>query len=275
MGTTGVSEVFELASRGREADTRRVAAAVARETTDAGRGGQSIWVQFCLGVLELGLGDYQAALQSALGVFQDDAPFFGTLVLRDLVKAAGALRADRAGRGRARAARRAGGRAGTPLALGLLARSRALLAGDDAEPLYQEAIGHLTQCLARPQLARAHLVYGEWLRRQRRRRDAREQLRTAHDMFTSMGAEAFAKRAPSCWPPANAPARGPPGPPPSTPQEARIARLVSQGDSNRDIAAQLFLSPSTVDYHLRKVFRKTGVTSRTQLARTMAAADRP
>jgi len=280
MGTTGVSEVFELASRGREADTRRVAAAVARETTDAGRGGQSIWVQFCLGVLELGLGNYQAALQSALGVFQDDAPFFGTLVLPDLVEAA--ARCGQTGLAEAalgRLAERAAA-AGTPLALGLLARSRALLAGDDAEPLYQEAIGHLTQCLARPQLARAHLVYGEWLRRQRRRRDAREQLRTAHDMFTSMGAEAFAERARlellATGERARPRTAGTAGTAAElTPQEARIARLVSQGDSNRDIAAQLFLSPSTVDYHLRKVFRKTGVTSRTQLARTMAAADRP
>jgi len=163
---------------------------------------------------------------------------------------------------------------GTPLALGLLARSRALLASDtDAEPLYEEAVKRLEQCRSIPQLARAHLVYGEWLRRQRRRRDAREQLRTAHDMFTSMGAEAFAERARIELLATGERARQRTAETAEelTPQEAQIARLVSQGDSNRDIAAQLFLSPSTVDYHLRKVFRKTGVTSRTQLARAMTA----
>ena len=273
-GTAGVAEAYQLAWRGCEADARRVAAAVVREAPGAGRGAQSLWIQYCLAVLELGLGNYQAALQCALGVFQNDAPYFGAQVLPDLVEAAARCgETGIAGAALGRLAERALA-TGTPLALGLLARSRALLAADaDAEPLYAEAVGHLGQCRARPQLARAHLVYGEWLRRQRRRRDARERLRTAHEMFTSMGAGAFAERARvellatgERARPRTAETAGE-----LTPQEAQIARLVSEGDSNRDIAAQLFLSPSTVDYHLRKVFRKTGVTSRTQLARTMTA----
>jgi len=276
VGTAGMAEVYELAWRGRETDARRVAATVTREATDGGRSAQSIWVQYCLAVLELGLGNYQAALQCVLGVLSDDAPF-SALVLHDLVEAAarcGETELAEAALGRLTERALA---AGTPLALGLLARSRALLASDDnAEPLYAEAIGHLGQCRARPQLARAYLVYGEWLRRQRRRRDARGQLRTAHEMFTAMGAEAFAERAriELLATGERARQRTAPAADELTPQEAQIARLVSQGESNRDIAAQLFLSPSTVDYHLRKVFRKTGVTSRTQLAHTMAD-DRP
>ena len=277
VGTAGVAEMYELAWRGREPDARKVAAAAALEAMNAGRGRPSIWVQYCLGVLELGLGNYQAALQCTLDVYEDDAPFFSTLVLPDLVEAAarcGETRPADAALGRL--AERAIA-AGTPLARGLLARSRALLAGDDnAGPLYEQAIEQLGQCRARPQLARAHLVYGEWLRRQRRRSDARQQLRAAHDMLTSMGAGAFVERARvELLATGERVRQGTPGTETElTPQEAQIAALVTRGESNRDIAAQLFLSPSTVDYHLRKVFRKVGVASRTQLAHVMTG-DRP
>ena len=185
--------------------------------------------------------NYQAALRSALGVYEDDAPVLGTQVLPNLVEAAArcgetALADTALGRLAERALA-----AGTPLALGLLAWSRALLADDDnAEPLYEQAIGHLTQTRAAPQLARVHLVYGEWLRRQRRRRDARERLRIAHDMLTSMGAEAFAERARIELLATGERARHRTAESQGelTPQEAQIAKLVSKGEGNRDIAAQ-------------------------------------
>jgi DNA-binding CsgD family transcriptional regulator len=162
---------------------------------------------------------------------------------------------------------------GTDLALGLLARSRALHAGDDhAEAEYRLAIDHLQRCRLVPELARAHQVFGEWLRRQRRRRDARDQLRRAFEMFDEMGMTAFAGRAR-----AELRATGERARPRSlgtpevlTAQEAQVARLVAERLSNREIASQLFISARTVEYHLHKVFRKLGVTSRVQLARTFA-----
>ena len=117
-------------------------------------------------------------------------------------------------------------------------------------------------------LARARLLYGEWLRRERRRLDAREQLRIAYDFFADAGMEAFAERARIELRATGdqAPERTPPTLDQLTPQEAQISRLVAQGHTNREIAAQLFISPSTVEYHLGKVFRKLDVKSRTQLA---------
>jgi len=168
-----------LSWRGRATDARRVAAVVAREATDAGRSAQSAWAQHSLAVLELGLGNYQAALQCVLGVQDDDVSFSATALL-DLIEAAARCGEPRVAEAALRQLAERAIVTGTPLALGLLARSRALLAGDaDAKPLYHEAIGHLEHCRSVPQAARAHLVYGEGLRRQRRRRDARGQLRTA------------------------------------------------------------------------------------------------
>ena len=158
---------------------------------------------------------------------------------------------------------------GTPWALGVEARCRALLTpGASAEPLYREAIDRLRPTRLRLDLARAHLVYGEWLRRQRRRVDARAELRVAFDLFAEFGMEAFAERARVELEATGEHARKRTVDTLDqlTPQEAQIARLASQGHSNRDIAAQLFISPSTVEYHLAKVFRKLDITSRVQLA---------
>jgi DNA-binding CsgD family transcriptional regulator len=151
----------------------------------------------------------------------------------------------------------------------LLARSQALLAAPAAARQgYEDALDLLGRTRAAVQLARAHLVYGEWLRRQRRRREARDQLRAALEMFDAMGLRCFAGRAHLELGATGEHARKREVGTPEelTPQEAQIAALVSRGEANREIAAQLFVSPGTVEYHLRKVFRKLGVTSRTQLA---------
>ena len=145
---------------------------------------------------------------------------------------------------------------------------RALLsAGDDAEELYREAITRLRRTSIRVQLARTHLLYGEWLRRERRRGDAREELRAARELFTDFGVEAFAERAGRELEATGERARKRTVDTVDqlTPQESQIAHLASEGHTNREIAARLFISASTVEYHLRKVFRKLDVKSRIQL----------
>ena len=155
-------------------------------------------------------------------------------------------------------------------ATGIEARVRALASeGEVAESLYGESVAHLSGPRVRRELARTHLLYGEWLRRERRRVDARKHLRTALEAFTSMGAEAFARRAERelLATGERARKRTVETRDQLTPQETQVARLAASGNTNREIAAQLFISPSTVEYHLRKVFRKLDVKSRTQLAR--------
>ena len=156
----------------------------------------------------------------------------------------------------------------TPLALGLLARGRALVADDaDAEALYLESIERLALARGTVHGARSRLVYGEWLRRRRRRADAREQLQAAHDVFTAIDARHFAERArrelAACGERTRTRRLGTGLS--LTPQEEHIAQLAAIGVTNAEIANKLFLSASTVDYHLRKVYRKLHLTSRRQL----------
>ena len=161
-------------------------------------------------------------------------------------------------------------------ASGMEARLRALLSeGEIAENLYRRSIEYLSGTRARLELARTHLLYGEWLRRERRRLDARGHLRTAHDAFSRMGAEAFARRAERelLATGERARRRTVDTLDQLTPQETQVAGLAAAGHTNREIAAQLFISPSTVEYHLRKTFRKLGVKSRTQLGTLVPAGD--
>ena len=161
------------------------------------------------------------------------------------------------------------------LGAGIEARSRALLSeGEHAERLYREAIERLGRTRIRPELARAHLLYGEWLRRQRRRTEAREQLRTACQMLDEIGMEAFAERARRELRAAGETARrrAVTARVELTAQEAQIARLAADGLSNPEIGTRLFLSPRTVQYHLGKVFTKLDITSRVQLSRALSGS---
>jgi len=158
---------------------------------------------------------------------------------------------------------------GTNWARGIEARSRALVSdGDEAEACYREAIEVLVRTPLRVELGRAQLLYGEWLRRQRRIREARDQLRRAHQLFTGFGMEAFAERARAEVRATGVRVLKRTGVTPDvlTAQEALIARLAAAGASNSQIASQLFISPATVAYHLSKVFAKLGISSRSQLA---------
>jgi DNA-binding CsgD family transcriptional regulator len=272
LGAYTWQELWALARQGREADTRQLAARMLSEYAGTGKRYEVLRVHGALATLELGLGDYTAAMHHALEALPREN-ILGFAGFADVVEA-GTRCGERETATAALEAFTPWARAsGTDLALGLLARSRALLAGDDhAEAEYQLGLEHLQRSRLVPELARAHQVYGEWLRRQRRRRDARDQLRRAFEMFDEMGMTAFAGRARAELRATGERARprGLDTPEVLTAQETQVARLAAERLSNREIASQLFISARTVEYHLHKVFRKLDVTSRIQLARTLA-----
>ena len=261
--------------RGREAEVGELTANV---TTDARRRGEGAWLPFvgwATAVLCNSLGHYEKALAAADRVSQDSLAGLrleANWALVELIEAAARSGMPERAAGplqRLAATTRA---SGTDWALGIEARARALVSdGKKADACYHEAIDYLGRTPLRVELGRAQLLYGEWLRRQRRIREARDQLRRAHQLFTGFGMEAFAERARIELRAAGAHAlkRTAGRPDVLTPQEALIARLASGGASNAQIAGQLFLSPATVAYHLSKVFAKLGISSRGQLARAL------
>ena len=256
--------------RGREAQAAQLIQTATDDVRRRGEGRALSLIGWADAVLGNSLGRYEEALAAAQRASEDSPTAqFASWVLVELVEAA--VRSGVPGRA-AGALQRLSGIAracGTDWALGAEARSRALVSDDEnPENLYREAIDRFGRAGLRVDLARAHLVYGEWLRRQRRRRDARDQLGIAYEIFDSIGAAAFADRARIELRASGGQARerAVETPDTLTAQEALIARLAGEGTSNSEIAAQLFISPATVAYHLRKVFTKLGISSRSQLA---------
>jgi DNA-binding CsgD family transcriptional regulator/tetratricopeptide (TPR) repeat protein len=256
------------AMQGREAEAS-AAIASAIEAAGGPHGGAVAWAHWAAAILYNGLARYEEAASAARHATSDDIqPMPAMCALPDLVEAA--ARAGDTERARAALERLAETTepCGTELALGIEARCRALLSdGAAADDLYREAIDRLSRTQLRPELARAHLLYGEWLRRENRRVDARAQLRAAHEQFTSIGMEAFAERARGELSATGAKVRkrAVETRDDLTAQERQIARLARDGLSNPEIGARLFLSPRTVEYHLSKVFTKLGIRSRREL----------
>ena len=273
-GRVSTSAMRLAAFRGRE-DARAVIASAGHEASAAGQGVVVELTEWLLALLYNGLGRHRDALAAATGTGQDrpEEVFVSTWTAIELVEAA--VRSDQPLVAQAALERvdAATSFAGTDSALGILARCRALLSdGGAADELYREAIARLGASRLRPELGRAHLLYGEWLRRERRRVDARDQLRAAYDQFTSIGMEAFAERTRR-----ELLATGEKVREQSvenghdlTAQERQIAQLAREGLSNPEIGTRLFLSPRTVEWHLRKVFTKLGIRSRRELANTLA-----
>jgi DNA-binding CsgD family transcriptional regulator len=273
LGKTGVGPLVLAAWRGQDARTRALAEVCSRDGTARGFGTFVGFAQSALSVLELGLGRYHEAMIAVQDASLDQ--ILVTRTLPDLVEAAVRCGEEQLATQAAGELAESTTASGTDWALGVLAQSQALLvAGREAEGLYREAIDRLQRSRARTQLARARLVYGEWLRRERRRRDAREELRAASQLFESMGALAFADRAQSelAATGERVHRRTPETLELLTPQERRIATLVSEGAPNAEVAAQLFISSRTVEYHLAKVFRKLRVSSRSELDRSLLEA---
>ena len=264
--------------RGRETQAAQL---IQTATDDAGRRGEGRALSltgWAAAVLGNSLGRYEQALAAAQRASEDSpAVQFASWALVELVEAAVRSAVPERAAGALQQLSGIARACGTDWALGAEARSRALVSdGAAAENLYREAIDRFGRTRLRVDLARARLIYGEWLRRQRRRRDAREQLGRAYEIFDSIGAAAFAERARIELRATGGHARQPTIQTPDTltAQEALIARLAGDGASNPEIAAQLFISPATVAYHLRKVFTKLGVSSRSQLAPALPARQR-
>ena len=258
-----------IALQGREADGLALIEPAMRDAAAVGQGFALQWGEFVKAILFNGLGRYEEALVAAQRA-SDDTPelFAASWALPELIEAASRNgQAERAAAALQRLTEHATV-ADSDWALGVESRCRALVNdGEAAERSYREAIERLGRTRLRPELARAHLLYGEWLRRERRRVDARQQLHAAHDLLTDIGMEAFAERAriELLATGEKVRKRTLETRDELTAQERQVARLARDGLSNAEIGARLFISPRTAEWHLRKVFVKLGVRSRREL----------
>jgi ATP/maltotriose-dependent transcriptional regulator MalT len=266
------------AFRGREAEAIQL---IDSAIIDARAGGQGIGIQYAhwvAAILFNGLGRYAEALAAARQA-SEEAPelFLSAWALPELIEATSRSGNTPLGAPALERLAEAAAAAGTGWALGVEARSRALLSkGDAAEDSYREAIELLSRTRLRPELARAHLLYGEWLRRQNRRVDARQQLHIAYDMLSAIGMDSFAERARHELLATGEKVRQRRDDTRDelTPQEAHVARLARDGRTNPEIGAELYISARTVEWHLRKVFTKLGISSRKELHDALPARTR-
>ncbi|MEU8986741.1 AAA family ATPase [Streptomyces sp. NPDC048558] len=262
------------ALRGDEAGASALIDATLEDVTRRGEGVGITFAEWANATLNNGLGHYDKAMAAGLRATAYDKDL-GSLCwsLVELIEAAARCGRTETATGAYVRLTEMASASHTDWVRGAQARSYALLSeGDAAERLYLEAIARFAKTRLRVDLARAHLVYGEWLRRERRRNDAREQLRTAHTMLDTMGITAFAERADRELRAAGGTAHQrtvPSRHEELTAQEAQIARMARDGLSNPEIGTRLFISARTVQYHLRKVFTKLGITSRSQLDRVL------
>ena len=264
------TEMILAAWRGQEAEASELIEAILQEAAAGGLGAVS--ATYASAVLSNGLGRHDAARDAAWRAFEHDQLAFAVWLVPELAEAASRTGDEALVKATLKWLSERTRVTPNDWALGIEARVRALLSdGEVADGLYRESIDRLGRTRVRVELARAHLLYGEWLRRERRRTDAREQLRTAHEMLDTMGVEAFAERARRELAATGATARkrAVETRDDLTPRESQIARLARDGLSNPEIGARLFISRRTVEYHLTKVFAKLDISSRNQLHRAL------